>query len=203
MGNFNMQLYIAGFIPWFYMRDMLTQGSGSFRNNSYLLKVAKYPNITIPAITNVSLIPVHLGLVLIMIAVFWISGYPPTIYLLQLPLYMFMMFIFFGFWGLYEGIMSTVSKDFMNLVNSLVTPLMWLSGIFYSVKNFDSAIAKLLFGFNPITIIVTGYRHCFLDHVWFYQDAGALFNFSIMLLLMMLLAIRAYKRFGKILPDML
>lgn len=194
---------MVGFIPWFYMRDMITYGAGCFRNNAYLLKVAKYPIITIPAITNISLIPVHIGLVFLMTGVFLVTGHGISIHIIQLPIYMVLMFVFFDFWGLFAGVMSAVSKDFMNLVNSLVTAVMWLSGIFYNVQTFNNVFAKLVFSFNPVTILVTGYRHCFIDHIWFYEDIDQLFNFFLLLMIMMLLAVRAYKKFGKILPDLL
>ncbi len=204
MGEYPYFLWMmTGYIPWLYMKDMFSFGAGSFRNNAYLLKVADYPIITIPSITNISLIPVHLFLVMLMIAVFWLSGYTPTVYLIQLPLYMLMMFIFFDFWGLFSGVLSVVSRDFMNLVNSLVTATLWISGIFYDINNIHSTIIRLILGFNPFTIFVVGFRHCFIDHIWFYQDPKIIVNYCIVLLAMMLMAVRAYKKFGKILPDVL
>ena len=194
---------IAGFIPWFYMRDMITYGAGCYRNNMFLMKVAKFPIITIPTITNISLIPVHLGLLVIMVVIFLISGYGISIYIIQLPIYMLMMFVFFDFWGLFAGVLSAVSKDFLNLVNSFVIALFWISGILYDLNGIDSRVLRFIFSFNPITSIISGYRHCFVDRTWFFEDGTALVNYFLMLLVMIYLAIRAYKRFEKMLQDVL
>ena len=39
---------IAGFVPWFFMRDSITNGAGSVRKYKYLVQRIKYPVDTIP-----------------------------------------------------------------------------------------------------------------------------------------------------------
>ena len=194
---------IAGFIPWFYMSDMINQGAGCIRNNAYLLKVAKFPVITIPTITSLSLLPVHLILVAATIVIFIVSGHPLTIYIIQLPLYMLMMVVLFDFWGLLAGTLSTISRDFQNLINAIITCLFWLSGIVYNVAELPNAWLKMILSLNPIACIVMGYRHCLIDKLWFFQTPEELINYGIMLGVMIILATKAYKKFGKILPDMI
>ena len=194
---------IAGFVPWFYMSDMITYGAGCIRNNQYLLKVGDFPVITIPTITGVSLFPVHLVMVLTTILIFLAFGFHLDFYLLQLPLYMLMMFVLFDFWSLFAGTLSTISRDFQNLVNSILTPLFWLSGIIYNVEGMKNIWIRTILELNPITVIVTGYRHCFIDKVWFFQRPVEMVNFGILLGIMIILAAKADKKFGKILPDML
>ena len=41
---------IAGMIPWFYMRDMITGGAGSIRKYKYLVTKIKFPTSTIPTL---------------------------------------------------------------------------------------------------------------------------------------------------------
>ena len=45
---------IAGFIPWFYIRDCLNVGSGAIRKYKYLVKKIKYPVGTIPTFVSLS-----------------------------------------------------------------------------------------------------------------------------------------------------
>jgi teichoic acid transport system permease protein len=84
---------ISGIVPWFYMGDTITGGTGCIRKYSYLVTKMKYPVMTIPTHTNISKFLVNAILVAVVIVIFWICGYPPTIYLLQLPVYMLMMFL--------------------------------------------------------------------------------------------------------------
>ena len=117
---------IAGMIPWFYMRDMLAGGANSIRRYKYLVTKIKFPISTIPTFVSMACLATHLGLLVIMIAIYIGFGYMPTVYYLQLPLYMLMMFVFFTVWGLFSGLLSAISRDFLNLVKSLVTALFWM-----------------------------------------------------------------------------
>ena len=194
---------ISGFVPWFYMRDMISSGAACIRSNYHLLKVAKFPIITIPTITSVSQFPVHLVLIIVTIAIYIVSGFPPDVYMIQLPFYMFLMVVFFDFWSLFSGFLSTISRDFMNLVNAVTTVIFWLSGIIYNVGDLENAWLRLLLSLNPITIIVAGYRHCFIDKIWFFEAPQEMINYIMVLGVMIILSAKAYKKFGKILPDML
>lgn len=83
---------------------MITGGAGSIRKYRYLVTKIKFPISTIPTFVSLSCLAVHIGLLLIMILIFVGFGYPPTIYYLQLPVYMLMMFAFFTTWGLFSGV---------------------------------------------------------------------------------------------------
>ena len=61
---------IAGLIPWFYINDMLTQGTESIRKYSYLVTKMKFPISTIPTFFSISKFMVHLVLLAIMIIIF-------------------------------------------------------------------------------------------------------------------------------------
>ena len=67
----------------------------------------------------------------------------------------------------------------------------------------SNAWLRLLLSLNPITVIVAGYRHCFIDKIWFFEAPQEMINYVIVLGVMIILSTKAYKKFGKILPDML
>ena len=194
---------IAGMIPWYFMRDMLTGGANCIRRFKYLVTKIKFPVSTIPNIVTSSNMVSHMGLVIIMIVLYWVLGFPPTIYYLQLPFYMFIMYMFWTAWALFAGMLSSVSTDFLNLVKSLTQALFWLSGILYDVADLGSATLRKVLMFNPITIIVNGYRDTFMYHVWFWERAESMRNFALLYLVMCLLAIWAYKKLRKEIPDVL
>ncbi len=194
---------IAGMIPWFYMRDMLTGGANSIRRYKYLVTKIKFPISTIPTFVSMACLATHLGLLAIMIAIYIGFGYMPTVYYLQLPLYMLMMFVFFTVWGLFSGLLSAISRDFLNLVKSLVTALFWMSGILYDASSIDNTVIRNVLLFNPVTIVVNGYRNAFIKQVWFWEDGQQLANYCIVLLVMTMLAVWAYKKLKKEIPDVL
>ena len=194
---------IAGMIPWFYMRDMITGGAGSLRKYRFLITKIKFPICTIPTFISMSLFMVHIGLLIVMIFIFMAFGFMPDIYYLQLPLYMLMMFLFLTCWGLFSGVFSAISKDFLNLVKSMTTALFWMSGIIYDANGIDQEWIRNILLFNPITLIANGYRNCFIYKQWFWETPQELLNCAIVYLIMIVLAVRSYKRLRKDIPDVL
>lgn len=194
---------IAGMIPWYYMRDMITGGAGSIRKYRYLVTKIKFPISTIPTFVSLSCLAVHIGLLAIMILIFIGFGYLPTIYYLQLPVYMLMMFAFFSVWGLFAGVLSAISQDFLNLVKSLTQALFWLSGILYDAGKIEIVWVKKILLFNPVTICANGYRNVFIKQVWFWETSEELRNYVIVLIVMGALAVWAYGKLKKEIPDVL
>lgn len=194
---------IAGVIPWFYISDMLTSGSDTIRKYSYLVTKMKFPVSTIPTFVSISKFIVHIALVIIMIIIFCVAGHTPTIYILQLPFYMLLMYIFFTIWSLFASLLSSMSKDFGNLVKSMVTAVFWLSGILWNPETIQITWIKKLLMLNPVTFLTTGFRNCFINHTWFWEQPKRLMYFVIITVLMLILAIWTYKKLRKEIPDVL
>lgn len=194
---------IAGMIPWFYMRDMLGGGAGALRRYTYLITKIKYPISTIPTFVSMSFFAVHVGLLAIVILIFMGFGFMPDIYYLQLPLYMAMMFLFFSAWALFSSVLAAMSRDFLNLVKSMTTALFWLSGIVYNAAEIDQIWIKNILMFNPVTLIANGYRRCFIYKEWFWEAPQEMINFAIVYVVMIILAVWAYKKLHKDIPDVL
>lgn len=194
---------IAGMIPWFYIRSMLPGGATSLRRYTYLITKIKYPVSTIPTFVSISFFMVHIVLVIFMIIVYMAFGFMPDIYYLQLPLYMLMSFMFFTAWALFAGVVSAISRDFLNLVKSITASLLWVSGIFYSANSINIEWLRQVLLFNPITIIVNGFRNTFVYKQWFWETPIEMRNFFILYLIMLVLAIWAFKKLHRDIPDVL
>ena len=163
----------------------------------------KFPISVIPTFTSISKLAVHFILLVVMIGIFVLFGYMPDKYFLQLPLYILFMFVFFVFWGLFAGMLSAMSKDFLNLVKAFTTAIFWVSGIMYNVSSIEQTWIKNILMFNPVTIIANGYRHVFIDKTWFFETPTEVRNYFIVLAVMIILAIWAYKKLHKDIADVL
>lgn len=195
---------ISGVIPWFYMSDMLTGGTECIRKYSYLVTKMKFPISTIPTFFSISKFIVHMALLLIMMLIFIVMGYPPDVYLLQLPIYMLMSFIFFTVFSLLASLLACLSKDFSNLVKSLVTAIFWLSGIIWNINTIkDIPWLKEILKINPVTYLVEGYRNCFIHKTWIWENPKTLIVFLAILLILIIFAVWTYKKLRKEIPDVL
>lgn len=194
---------ISGVIPWFYMNDMLTQGTEAIRKYSYLVTKMKFPISTIPTFVSISKFMVHLALLAIMIIIFILMGYPPSIYLIQLPIYMLLNFLFFTVFSLLASLLACMSKDFANLVKSLVTAIFWLSGIIWNINTLKVPWLKSLLKINPVTFLIEGYRNCFIHGKWIWESPKTLICFLVILVILAIIAIWLYRKLRKEIPDVL
>ena len=194
---------IAGLIPWFYMNDMLTAGTDSIRRYSYLVTKMKFPVSTIPTFISISKLAIDIILILIMIAIFWLFGFSPDIYYLQIIFYLALAFIFWTIWALFSSLLAAISKDFSNLVKSFVTAIFWLSGILWNADAITIPWLKKILMLNPVTYLVGGFRNCFINKVWFWEQPKRLLYFCIVTLILLVCALWAYRKVRKEIPDVL
>lgn len=193
----------VGITPWFYMNEMLTQGTESIRKNRYLVTKMKFPVSIIPTFVSISKLMVNVVLLLIVIAIFWIMGYPPTIYYLQLPLYILFAFVFWTLWAQFASMLAAISQDFANLVKSFITPLFWLSGILWRSDSIDNKLIQMFLNLNPIAYITNGFRDSMIFNRWFFESPKKLMYFLCWTLLLWILSLLSYKRLRKDIPDVL
>lgn len=194
---------IAGFLPWFYMSDCLTGGANSIKKYRFLVTKMKFPISVIPTYYNMSRLLVHCLLLAITIVVFTCFGYYPDKYLLQIPVYMLMMFAFFIVWSLFSGLLSCISTDFLNLVKAGSRAIFWMSGIIFNVDKINREWVRVLLKFNPITVIASGYRNTFIYKTWFFETPLDLCCYMVTLIITFLLALWAFKKLRKEIPDVL
>ena len=194
---------ITGVVPWFYMSDMITQGTEAIRKYSYLVTKMKFPVSTIPTFVSISKFMVNLVLMLIVAIIFVLMFKMPSIYILQLPFYMILNFIFFTIFALFSSLLAAMSKDFANLVKAFVTAVFWLSGIIFNINTVKIPWLKSLLMVNPVAFLVEGYRNCFINQVWFWEKPKSLMCFGIVLLIFIILAVWTYRRLRKEIPDVL
>lgn len=78
-----------------------------------------------------------------------------------------------------------------------------MSGIIYDVAGVKVVWIRRLLMFNPVTIVVDGYRNTFVKQIWFWENLRPFRNFAIVYGIMLLLALWSYSRLRKDIPDML
>lgn len=185
------------------MGDMITGGTNCIRKYRYLVTKMKFPVSTIPTFVSISNIIVNIVLLLIVIVIFCLFGYPPDIYILQLPFYLLLSFIFFTLWALFSSFIGAISKDFVNLVKSFITAIFWLSGILWNADKIAIPWLKKFLMVNPVTFLVNGFRNCFINKIWFWEQPKRLLYFGIITLILLIAALWSYKKLRKDIADVL
>ena len=214
---------LIGFIPWFFINESIVEGAKSIRLNRQFVNKVSFPVSTIMTYTSVARLYVHIFLTVLMyIYVTFVggtyklpgmeqavtSGIAPSVYNLQILFYMPLMFIFFLVLSWSTAPMSAFSRDFENMIISVMSSIFWLSGIIYDSyllagKEPPADWLRKLMLFNPINFFANGYRNCFLYHRWFWEYKTELIIFLAELVIILALGIFNYNRLRKRLPDVL
>lgn len=137
----------AGVFPWFFMSDMITTGSDVYRRYPYLVNRIKFPLSLISTFYTLSLLIIFACMMAFTTVVALLTGVHLGRYMLQLPLVMVFMFLFWVAWSMALSPLSAISRDFSNLLKTLGTPFFWLSGILFDISGWPRT-ARLVASFN-------------------------------------------------------
>lgn len=192
----------AGVFPWFFMSDAINVGSNVYRRYPYLVNRIKFPLSVISTFYTLSIMIIFACTMLFTIAVCLVTGVHLGRYLLQLPLVMVLMFLFWTAWSIMLSPLGAISKDFANLIKTLSTPFFWLSGILFQLDSLPR-IGQVIMAFNPVAWCAEAVRDCFVYKEWIWQRPDELLPFLVVFLVVVLLALRNFRRLSKEVPDVL
>ncbi len=193
----------CGIIPWFFLQKTLLTGSKIFNKYNFLVTRIKFPTEIIPLFHELALFVIHLLLLLVLFAIYFVTGHTPTIYLVQLPFLMLGMLLFGVAWNFMVAPLSAVSRDVAKLIEACMTPIFWLSGVIFDVSSVDNTIIQNLLMFNPVTFFVSAYRQAFMGDAWI-VDSPAFLGIGIgVVLVTVLLGLFSFSRLKKEIPDVL
>ena len=212
LGTYSRFLFmLVGFIPWFFIQDCILQGSRSIILNRQFVTKVNFPVSTIMTFTQMSRLYVHLFLSLLMY-IFLIfvggtvngvqGGIAPSLYNLQYFFYTPFMFLFFLVFIWSTAPMAAFSRDFENMIISIMSGVFWLSGIVYDTYSLDDPLRRIML-LNPITFFANGYRNTFIYNRWFWQYPNEFLIVVIEFIILIALGVFNYNRLRKKLPDVL
>lgn len=193
----------AGLIPWFFMQDMLGPGLDVLHRYSYLVNKIKFPLSGISTIFSGATLIVELMLMVALFVIYFACGMPLDVYLLQVPILLVLMFLFWNTVSILFSQLSAMSKDVKNLMSAMSTPFFWLSGVLFDVKDIHIGWVQTMLDFNPITFFVTAFRGAFYDKTWFWNDPSACVGFVVVFAITLLAALFVYKKFNEEVCDVL
>jgi len=189
---------LVGMIPWFFMSEAILDGARSLRNNRHFITKMPFPMSTIMTYTVLAKVYTHVFLVAILF-----FGVTPSIYNIQILFYLPMMYLYFTCFSWITGPLSAVSKDFENIVKSIIQAVFWLSGIIWDPYSLKDGIVKSILLLNPVTYFASGYRNTFLYKKWFFETPYETIGFLVLLFLTGYAGSVVYRKLRKTIPDIL
>lgn len=193
----------AGIIPWFFMKDMLSGGVDVMHRYPYLVTKVKFPISAISSIYSLATMLLQLMIQVILVGLYFICGQGLDLYLLQVPIFLVLMYGFWFFFSLLMSPLCAMSKDMKNFMSALTTPFFWLSGVLFNVSNVSNPIVQGALLFNPITFFVTSFRAALYDKYWIWEKPTLCVCFLAVFAFTAVLALIVHKRTYREVADVL
>lgn len=195
--NFGLYLF-CGLIPFLAYGDAVNQAVGSIRSNSALVQKMMFPAEILPFTPVVAaLVSQFFSLTaLIPLTLIWGNQIPWTIILLPLlfiPQLMFMLGL-----GYLFAVIGTYLPDIKESLRAIVRASFFATPIIWPPQRAYEAGLGFLVEYNPLAILVEGYRNLILDGVL--PGMGSMLGFTafsaILFVLSFLLFTKVKKNFG-------
>ena len=164
----------AGLVPWFFFSEALNNGTTSLMEYSYLVKKVVFKISVIPIVKIIAALFTHVFFVCFLLIMYFVYGYAPSVYLIQLAYYTFCMFMLVLALSYSTCAIVVFFRDLLQIINILLQAGMWATPILWNVARLgeDSVIAAIL-RCNPVFYIVDGYRNAMFGKIWFWENIKA------------------------------
>ncbi|NJN31894.1 MAG: ABC transporter permease [Synechococcales cyanobacterium RM1_1_8] len=151
--NFTSFIF-SGLLVWTWFQSALTEATGAIVQNRALIRQPGFP-VSILPVVNVATGLIHFVLSLPILLLFlWKDGVQLQWGLLLLPLLMLLQFAFTVSLAYVLAAINVTFRDTQHTLGVLLQMLFYFSAVFYQVPGQFAAI----FNFNPIYLLIQGYR---------------------------------------------
>lgn len=190
---------LCGLVAWRWFDASLRTGSTSILLNGSLMNQVYLPKLIFPMVTvfaNTLKFFVILALLLVFLLFY---GMEPTISWLALPVLVAVQFLVVTAGATLLALLVPFFPDLNILISNALTLLLFLSGVFFSIKDMPQK-AQDLFYLNPMAVIIEAYRDILIHGKW--PNWMHLGTATITCLLLGVLIWYLAKRFDKIYPKL-
>ena len=195
-------MVFAAMLPWQFFSNALTEASNSLIGNANLLSKVYFPRLIVPASSVItSFVDFLISFVLLLVLMAYYQ-YMPTWKILFLPIYIALSFLTAFGLGLYLTALNVKYRDFRYII-----PFIVQFGLYISPVGFSSSVIpdqwKTLYYLNPMVSIIDGFRWCIIkDSTTDPLSIYALFS-VLMSVIILLIAIRQFRKMEKTFADLI
>ncbi len=185
----------AGLVPWFYFSEAINNGTTSLIEYSYLVKKVVFKISIIPIVKLIAALFTHLFFVCFMLLLYFLYGYKPEVYLIQLLYYTFCMFMLVLALSYSTCAVVIFFRDLLQIINIGLQVGMWATPILWNISYLDgNPLLQSILRCNPIFYIVNGYRNAMFGRTWFWEEPGATAGFWVFTVVLFMVGAHIFRR---------
>ncbi|MFJ8263042.1 ABC transporter permease [Rummeliibacillus sp. NPDC094406] len=186
---------LAGISFWFFIQKAILNGSKSIYQRYSMVAKMDFPLSVLPSYIIMSKYYGHLILVGIIMVVFWINGYYPSVYYIQLIYFLAMSYILAFAITLLTSTITVVVRDIQMIIQSLLQAMFFLSPILWDRSTHMPEWIQHILMLNPFYYLANGYRASLLYNDWYIVSHWelTLYNWGLILFLLLIGSTAHYK----------
>ncbi len=184
---------LCGLIPWFFFADSVNKSSNAIAANAYLVKKAGFRVEILPLVKVLSALGIHLIFLTIMLLVFLLHGYSPTLCWLQLPLLLLSMILLLIGLGWMTSSLRVFVKDIGEIIAVTIQFGFWLTPIFWSL-NLIPENYHVWVKLNPMYFITNAYRSVLIEKKIIFEHSFDTLAYILTMLLIIVVGALCFKR---------
>ena len=188
-----MLYYIPAYIAWNFFTEAFSGCCNCLIEYSYMVKKMRFRVSVIPIVKIISSGFVHVFFIGVVVIIYLIYGYRPSIYNIQVLYYLFALCVLLIGFGWLSSAMAVFAKDTSNIVAVILQVGFWATPIIWSTDIMSESVIRIL-ELNPMYYICNGYRDCFLYHKWFWENPGLTIYFWSFTLVIFVIGANLFKR---------
>ncbi|MBI5928574.1 MAG: ABC transporter permease [Chloroflexi bacterium] len=150
-------------VPWVFFANGLNNSANSLVQNANMIKKIYFPRLLIPTASSLAGV---LDLVLALLVLFGMMaayGIFPTIRVIFLPLFFVLALVTALGVGFWLSAMNLQFRDIKYVMSFLTQLWLFATPVAYPASLIKNPTVRLLYGLNPMTGVVEGFRWSLLD----------------------------------------
>ena len=149
--------YYSGLVPWMYFSNSLTKSTNSLISGAGMFTKVYFPRLVLPIVPCLASLVDFAIAMTITFMLLLVYGLTPTIWILFLPVLIFIMFLTAAGLGLWLSAMAIQYRDVPYGVQFLASILMWVAPVIWSTNQLPDEY-RLYYGLYPMAGVIEGFR---------------------------------------------
>ena len=152
----------AAMVPWSFFAHGLSQASNSLVGSARLIKKVYFPRLAMPIATVLSGVVDFVLAFVVLLGMMLAYGIMPTVKVLWLPFFLLLALVTALGTGLWLSAMNVQFRDVRYTVPFITQFWMFATPIAYPSSLIEDPLLRTLYGINPMTGVVEGFRWALL-----------------------------------------
>lgn len=152
----------AALVPWTLFQHGLNRAANSLVSSSNLLKKVYFPRLALPIATLLSSVVDFTLAFLVLIILMIFFGIVPTINIIWLPLFLMLAVVTSLGVSFWLAALNVQFRDIRHALPFIAQTWFFITPIVYSSSAIENPIFRALYGINPMTGVVEGFRWALL-----------------------------------------